>query len=435
MDEPRIIVPWEQMNTYVEKERHSRRLTPTEEILSEFRGWRKGDTEDGLPPTEVEWSDSTPFSLSRLACPPHSAIREYRRGPQAAGLISKPDESRLIYPQHNFEFTTLHSYQGYISNYSLSTSICHQPDLANMHGALIQPLTSKISQALIPLFGGSKFAVNNDILLPAPMHWQDDERFSAGTDSGFAWQDKAPVAVWRGTATGGHNNPTNWHLFHRHRFVVMANGTKYALTEKDCSNHLQACEILRTFGWPEEDNFAEWLNATTNVAFTDLMCDMKEAAGGCWYTSEEFKIAEKMQLQQQFEYKYLPDIDGNSFSGRYRAFLLSSSLPIKASLYREWFDSRLVAWKHFVPMDNRFGDFYGIIDYFRGSEGIGSDWDGRVPGHDATAERIAADGKDWAERVLRKEDMQIYVLRLLLEYARVVDDGRDRLAFVDDSKG
>jgi hypothetical protein len=55
-----------------------------------------------------------------------------------------------------------------------------------------------------------------------------------------------------------------------------------------------------------------------------------------------------------------------------------------------------------------------------------------VPGHDAEAEKSAMAGRECSERVLRKEDMQVYVLRLLLEYARISDDNRDMLGFVGD---
>ncbi|KAH8424420.1 uncharacterized protein LDX57_002171 [Aspergillus melleus] len=75
-------------------------------------------------------------------------------------------------------------------------------------------------------------------------------------------------------------------------------------------------------------------------------------------------------------------------------------------------------------MDSTFMDVYGIMEYLLG---FGDD-----EGHDLTAERIALDGKRWAEKVLRKEDMQIYVYRLLLEYARVCDDRREFLGFVAD---
>jgi hypothetical protein len=46
-----------------------------------------------------------------------------------------------------------------------------------------------------------------------------------------------------------------------------------------------------------------------------------------------------------------------------------------------------------------------------------------------------AGGKGWAEKVLRKEDMQIYMLRLLLEYARLCDDNRNTLGYVRDLEG
>ncbi|KAL2262350.1 hypothetical protein VTK26DRAFT_1623 [Humicola hyalothermophila] len=136
-------------------------------------------------------------------------------------------------------------------------------------------------------------------------------------------------------------------------------------------------------------------------------------------------------MAQQFAHKLLPDIDGNSFSGRYLGFLRSTSLPVKATLWREWHDSRLVAWKHFVPMDNRFGDWWGIVEYFLGGPGPARGWmDGK--GRDAAAERIAMDGREWAEKVLRREDMLVYVLRLLLEYARVTDERREVMGWVGD---
>mgnify|MGYP000925818090 CR=1 FL=1 len=53
---------------------------------------------------------------------------------------------------------------------------------------------------------------------------------------------------------------------------------------------------------------------------------------------------------------------------------------------------------------------------------------------DKVAEKIALEGRDWAEKVLRKEDMQIYVLRLLLEYGRVIADDRDKMGWVEDAK-
>jgi hypothetical protein len=440
MDEPRIIVPWETVSTYVTTERASRHITPLEDTTARSNGWRKDDAEENVSATEVEWLSSSPFSLSHFACPPDSAIRQPNSGHYFPGVREDVTDDRSKLTRAFSDYSSSHLYAGFVANYSLCADICHQPDLGGLHGAMIQPLSARSSQELIPLFGGSKLTVNNDILLPAPVYWNDDERFGGGADANISWQDKEPSAIWRGTATGGHNTPTNWHHFHRHRFVAMTNGTKYRITNKQTgliftpSLRLNAIEALQG---PIQKDFDTFLTQTTDIAFTDLMCDIPQADNTCFYTSNEFKIAKGLPLQQQFGYKYLPDIDGNSFSGRYRAFLLSTSLPIKATLYREWHDSRLVAWKHFVPMDNRYGDFYGIMAYFRGFDGVDRGQGGpkeKVKGHDAASEKIATEGREWANKVLRKEDMATYVLRLLLEYARLTDDRRDWLGYVGDLK-
>ena len=320
-----------------------------------------------------------------------------------------------------------HQYQGFVSNFTLSTEFCHQPDLQGLNGIFVEPLSVSATKVLFPMFGGSKLAVNNEILLPAPMYWNEEERFTGGNDHGGPWGEKKNEAIWRGVATGGHNRATNWKAFQRHRFVAMNNGTSLTAAENwselppnfvlpPASYHLQA---------QTDGKLGKWVDTWANVSFVDLMCDPKQTENKCNYTSPHFTVTKGIKMKEQFGSKYLPDIDGNSFSGRYLGFLRSTSLPIKATLWHEWHDSRLVAWKHFVPMDNRYEDWYGIMEYFLG-------YGDKVPGHDAAAEKIASDGKAWAERVLRKDDMQIYVLRLLLEYARVTDERREKMGWVGD---
>lgn len=327
-----------------------------------------------------------------------------------------------------------HMYKGFVSNYTLSTEICHQPDLQGLNGMFIEPLTVSATKTLFPMFGGSKLAVNNEILLPAPMYWNEEERFTGGGEKGVSWAQKQNGVVWRGVATGGRNRPENWRAFQRHRFVAMNNGTKIARAEDWTELPLNFELPSATYDLAAQKHpgpqkprtrLGEWVDAWSDVAFVDLMCAEQEPEGQCYYTAPHYSVELGITMAEQFDWKYLPDIDGNSFSGRYLGFLRSTSLPIKATVYKEWHDSRLVAWKHFVPMDNRYGDWYGIMEYFLG---FGDD----KPAHDAQAERIASAGKEWAERVLRREDMQIYTLRLLLEYARVSDERREKMGWVDD---
>lgn len=175
-----------------------------------------------------------------------------------------------------------------------------------------------------------------------------------------------------------------------------------------------------------EHAFSDWVSSWSDAAAVHLLCFPEDPPGPhCPYTDEYFSVAPSMPMKEQYSNKYLPDIDGNSFSGRYRGFLGSTSLPIKATIYQEWHDSRLIPWKHFVPMDNTFIDIYGIMEYFVGNALLG------LGGHDEVAKSIAMDGKAWAEKVLRREDMSVYVLRLLLEYARLCDDDRETMGWAE----
>ena len=323
-----------------------------------------------------------------------------------------------------------HTYMGYVSNFTLSADFCHQPDLQGLHGMMIEPLSVSSTKHLFPMFGGSKLPINNEILLPAPMYWNNEERFSGGDNHGASWVHKQNKAIWRGVATGGLNKPDNWKGFQRHRFVAMTNATQVSGAEN--WSHVPQNWVLPPskydIGAQQEGKLGQWTGQWADTAFVDLMCLEQEPEGRCYYTDPFYTVAKGMKMSEQFDCKYLPDIDGNSFSGRYRGFLLSTSLPIKATIFREWHDSRLVPWKHFVPMDNRFLDFWGIMEYFVGYNGEGV----KRAGHDKEAEKIALAGQKWANKVLRKEDMQIYVLRLLLEYARLSADNREKLGWVGD---
>jgi hypothetical protein len=114
-------------------------------------------------------------------------------------------------------------------------------------------------------------------------------------------------------------------------------------------------------------HLGDWLQTFSDVAFVEPNCFPKEAErdGYCEYIGNSQVSVLGMRMDEQFRSKFLPDIDGNSFSGRYRNFLQSSSVPVKATIFKEWHDSRIIPWKHFVPMDNRFQDIYGIMEYFQ----------------------------------------------------------------------
>jgi Glycosyl transferase family 90 len=420
MDETRILVPWDEISKYVAVDMSKRIILPPDEVISTYPGLRLLDRITG-PPYDPNWvhNDANKYwDHARMSCPLDSPSRNV----SALEDFEDPIDFPVGWPSY--------SYHGYISNWTQAMDPCYQPHLRSMHGTFIEPVSMATTHELIPLFGGSKLPMNNDILLPGAMYLSEEARYSGGELAKYNWGSKTDTAVWRGVASGGRNKASNWHHFQRHRFVQATNGTTVSLIEQKKFKP-QTFEIpppgLYDIPAQRTGTLGEWLSSFSDAAFIHLECFPAEYAGkaksaGCSYTDPYFSVMPSMTMADQFASKYLPDIDGNSFSGRWRGFLLSTSLPMKATIYAEWHDDRLMPWVHFVPFDNSFQDFYGIMSYF-------------LNGHDLGARRIAEEGRSWAESALRREDMLLYVWRLLLEFARMCDDNRDRLGYVGDLVG
>jgi hypothetical protein len=119
----------------------------------------------------------------------------------------------------------------------------------------------------------------------------------------------------------------------------------------------------------------------------------------------QFHIEPQEGQQELWKWKYLLDIDGHGESGRYYALLKSKSLVFKAAMFREWHDELLWPWVHYIPLGLDGGDWYESVRYFAREES------GKVEG-----KIIAEESSEWARKVLRKDDMEVWMFRLLLEY-------------------
>ena len=85
-----------------------------------------------------------------------------------------------------------------------------------------------------------------------------------------------------------------------------------------------------------------------------------------------------------------------------------------------------------MPIKTDYSDLFPTLAFFLGAPAgttpaPGHAGRGRVSqgegAHDALAELIASEGRRWAETHWRWKDMQSYFVRLVLEYARVMDGG------------
>lgn len=66
--------------------------------------------------------------------------------------------------------------------------------------------------------------------------------------------------------------------------------------------------------------------------------------GGLAKLMEEHRFAGSVYLGGHWQYKYLLDLDGMSYSGRFMSFLASDSVPVKSTVYEEFFSEWIEPW-------------------------------------------------------------------------------------------
>ncbi|KAL8852848.1 MAG: hypothetical protein Q9221_002224 [Calogaya cf. arnoldii] len=330
-----------------------------------------------------------------------------------------------------------HSTGLFLSNWTLSASPCHQPDLAHLHGFYLSPAAFKPSKTLYPVFSQSKAAGYADIRYPSPWNYIDKAIYrptSEFPDPPFA--DKESTLFWRGATSEGLSRFGEWKGMARQRLVHVANNASAtfpillpSFPHTAISSNARYQPTYTTHQIPSSLLPSLGLNITS-IALVNKI-------DRCWDSDcdtqlHEFGVVSPSDFQSHWKYKYLIDLDGAGFSGRFIPFLQSRSLPFKvAGVFREWWDGRVTAWKHFVPIDVRLHGFWSTLAYFHGvkaMEGKGMSVT-EMKARMEEGERIAEEGREWVGKVMRKEDMEIYLYRLLLEWARLTDDARDEIGF------
>jgi hypothetical protein len=298
----------------------------------------------------------------------------------------------------------------------------------------------------MPVFSQSKPHGFNDILYPSAWNYMDKAVYAPSSPSGkpgsedykpgfpdHPFAEKENVLFWRGaTSEGVSSGDHAWRGMTRQRLVHIANNLTNSahdrvtilLPDPTAGKGRLKYQTIR-------GTDVESLGLNTDISIVDGIA----RCGGiglhdCTDQDAEFGLVKPTDFQSHWQYKYLFDLDGAAFSGRFLPFLQSRSLPFKTALFREWYDSRITAWLHFVPQDLRLHGVWSTLAYFAGVDGKINGKQVIMKPHLEEGEAIAAAGREWAAKVLRKEDMEIYFFRLLLEWARLTDDRRDELGFV-----
>ncbi|KAF8126772.1 glycosyltransferase family 90 protein [Boletus edulis] len=253
-------------------------------------------------------------------------------------------------------------------------------------------------------------------------------------DMEVPWDRKRDIIFWRGATTGGGSTPPGFTpAYQRHRFVRMAHDSA-------------ASNVTIVHALPSRpDTFI-----STTVPAQEINNDIMDAAfvsavgeypGGEEELRKVHRFAASVPLGKHWSYKYLIDLDGMSYSARFMAFLASDSAVLKSTVYKEFFSDWIQPWLHYIPVSSTYSEIYNIHAYFSGPSASTmaaanvavprtADWEAVKQERDAQLRQIAKAGKQWKQTIGRRADMEVYVYRLCLEYARLNADDRDAMSFV-----
>ena len=417
-DEPRVAVPYRRLQEL-------RDAGSGNHIKSSVSlNWGKDRAKNWLKPEDVEptivfkdHSRTNSFSIGSIACPPTSYAQR----------VHAWDASRLC-----TSCAAPHSNGVFLSNWTLSGSPCHQPDLRNLHGFYLSPAAFKPSHELLPIFSQSKVEGYADILYPSPWNYIDKVKYDANTSNNHPdppFAEKENTLFWRGATSEGVSRRGSWKGMSRQRAVHLANNLTIDSRSPALPILLPHPSLPGKYAYqtPPSDPISA-LNLSLNISIVNGIARAWDNDGAA--QDAEFGFAPQTDFQDHWRYRFLLDVDGAGYSGRFLAFLQSRSLPFRSGIFRAWWDSRLTAWQHFVPVDVRLHGLFSTLSYFMGAARPAGTIEGIMKEHLAAGEEIAEAGRLWAEKVLRKEDMEIYMFRLLLEWGRLTDDKRDEIGFM-----
>lgn len=395
-DEPRVVVPHDELDRRVKIGRESQaRLNSRERRMDMM-------TEFSQAPIELDQDISENLGLGRfndiehqetwllcrLSCPLDSPARKLEDDAQNADLATIADGPL-----------------GLVSNHTAYSDICQSPSLRHRLGFFSKPNAGKVTTELTPIFSMSKPSSFQDIPYPSPWYYSAQTSYDDNTATDI-WDLKIPQLYWRGGTTGGFSEFGEWHEQLRQYLMVNLIHPSRNKTQVMLSRQLpgpMTCRITGKDSWKllhVEESPAQY-DRFFNVQFTDA----KQCSDiDCIDQLEFFGSTERDEQGEAWKHRYLLDMDGNAYSGRFYAFLQSQSMPFKLSFFREWHANILFPWVHYVPVSLKTSGYTEILRFFE-----------EEPEGQNIARNIAASGQEWARSVLRNEDMEVYMFRLLLE--------------------
>ncbi|GAA5983389.1 hypothetical protein JCM10908_000268 [Rhodotorula pacifica] len=352
--------------------------------------------DDEEPPFDPKERGPFPNWGYPIFCPPDSPARQL--GFENYGYHADLNASGFEMPPH--PEGAIGSLIGNFKNYM---DVCYAPHYRHTH-CTTSWVFSHHPTPVLPFFSPGVQSTFGDI------HALIVEQLELEAKHDPTWEERPFTALqWRGQTSGPlWEKLTPWRTSQRARLHLLSHQEEGArqVTLVDDDDIMQSAELSNYRLNP--------LFLDTGMVGPAVQCVKED--GTCDEMYEVFQGYDKrISFDRASLYKYVLDVDGNSWSGRFRRLMLSNAAVVKATIFPEFWTDWAIPWLHFIPMQVDYADMWDIMAFFRGG------LDGERA-HDALGKEIAMAGKEWVKQCYRWADLEAYQFRLLLEYGRLYTD-------------
>ncbi|CAI7641171.1 unnamed protein product [Penicillium viridicatum] len=154
------------------------------------------------------------------------------------------------------------------------------------------------------------------------------------------------------------------------------------------------CSLGGEAGWKIRKANQTGLSEYFNAHFVDIT---GYEGQDCSDERRFFHVLDREDENEAWKYRYLLDMNGHAYSGRFYAFMRSKCVPLKLTFFREWHEN--------VPLNKYSNEIAEIVCFFE-----------QDPAGQEIARTICEEGQSWAVKTLRNDDMDVYMFRLMLDY-------------------
>lgn len=263
-----------------------------------------------------DWGDPPEYVGWEAFCKPGSNMRNAVGGLAPSHLIPSPT---------------------FISSHYEASDFCAHPVNVPLHSLTGNYGVGPRAVNLQPVFSHSKMTLYADILV-TPL-----EQYEALVGLDPDWENKTQNKIlWRGSTTGSrYDRGIVWRSTQRVRLALLTNAQGNNLNKTVYTTSKDNNKTLSAYEAP----ISELNEQFFDILFTGEPLQCADHDGTCESMKRHLPFAKKgMRQEEANTFKYIFDVDGNGWSGRFHRLMSSKAAVLKSQGFVEWWGDRVQPW-------------------------------------------------------------------------------------------